>query len=627
MAVLFGRYMTAKDRPIKVGLEIHQQLATHKLFCNCESRLVDEVNREFIRRLRPTQSELGEVDRAALEEAAKDLVFRYQATDTSCLVEADEEPPHEANREAVETVLTAALMLGADPVDEIHFMRKIVIDGSNTTGFQRSALVAMNGSLDVGGKTIGIPSICLEEDAARLIGREEREVIYRLDRLGIPLVEVATTPDIDSPEMARDAALKIGQLLRATRRVMRGLGTIREDLNVSVEGGARVEIKGVQDLRMVSTIVEKEVDRQVKLLEASRILGERGVTELKASPEDLTKLLEGTPSKVLRQARREGGVILGLRLKGFAGLLEDRLGPEMAAQVAVVGVRGLLHSDELPAYGLQQGEVDAVASALDCGAQDAFLLVADQEAKALKAMERSRMRALAALEGVPEETRDAKPDGHTVYSRPLPGSARMYPETDVAPIRVSNGWLNRLSKRLPEPLEKTMERLSEEYGLHYQQAKQLVDDGWDDLFERLAGQYGNPRVVARTFLNHLPELKAEGVDVARIQDELFEDLFSTLARDRFAKEAIPTILRSTLQEGMSVEDVLRGLKLKRLSKKDLARELDRILDEHAGLLRERGHEAVKALMGVAMDRLRGRAEGKVISEVLTSKLDERLREL
>ncbi|MCJ2519612.1 MAG: Glu-tRNA(Gln) amidotransferase subunit GatE, partial [Candidatus Thermoplasmatota archaeon] len=399
--------------PIKVGLEIHQPLATHKLFCNCESRLVDEVKEEFVRRLRPTQSELGEVDRAALEEAAKGLAFTYQTTESSCLVEADEEPPHEANRDAIETVLKVALMLGAEPVNEIHFMRKIVIDGSNTTGFQRSALVALNGSLQIDGKKIGVPTICLEEDAARLVDRKGQDVLYRLDRLGIPLIEIATTPAIDSPEMAREVALKIGRLLRATREVLRGLGTIREDINVSVEGGARVEIKGVQDLRMISTYVSGEVERQTRLLEARDVLQGRGVGSLEDKPGDLTTLLRATESKVLQRALRSGGAIMGLRLRGFRGLLAGNLGPELAAQAAVAGVGGVVHSDELPAYGITQKEVAAIGADLDCKRDDAFVLLAHDISLAQEAMERVKSRAAEALRGVPEETRDAKPDGST----------------------------------------------------------------------------------------------------------------------------------------------------------------------------------------------------------------------
>lgn len=226
------------------GLEIHQQLDTKKLFCSCDSELVDEIeeiDREFVRRLRPAKSEMGKVDRAALMEAEKQLKFRYQAPPgSSCLVEADEEPPHAADEEAIQVTLTLARMLDADVVDEIHFMRKIVIDGSNTTGFQRTALVAMHGTLEIDGKEISIPTICLEEDAARKVGVKGDEVTYRLDRLGIPLVEIATGPEMRSPQEVRKVAQALGSLMRATRKVKRGLGTIREDLNVSIPGGARV---------------------------------------------------------------------------------------------------------------------------------------------------------------------------------------------------------------------------------------------------------------------------------------------------------------------------------------------------------------------------------------------------
>ncbi len=613
--------------PIRVGLEIHQQLATHKLFCNCESRLVDGVKEEFVRRLRPTQSELGEVDRAALEEAAKGLVFTYQATETSCLVEADEEPPHEANREAIETVLKVALMLGAEPVNEVHFMRKIVIDGSNTTGFQRSALVALNGSLQVDGRTIGVPTICVEEDAARVVDRRGQEVVYRLDRLGIPLIEIATSPDIDSPEMARKVALQIGRLLRSTREVLRGLGTIREDLNVSVEGGARAEIKGVQELKMISTYVVKEVERQTKLLEARETLRGRSVRNLEDSPENLTALLEGSESRFLQRAIRSGGSILGLRLKGFHGLLAGNLGPELAAQAAVLGVGGIVHSDELPGYGISEEEVKAVASALKCGEDDAFVLLAYQQSPAKEAMTRIWLRANQALQGVPEETRDARPDGSTVYSRPLPGSARMYPETDVPPIRISQSWLDHLSEDLPQPPQERVERLQQDFNIHRQQVQQLVDDGWDDLFEELSRRFGHPATVARTFLNHLPELKADGLDVDRIPEAVLFELFAALEAGAFAKEAIPLVLREVIRMGLAVEEALEALKLRKLTRQEVKQVIDAILDENHELIRERKEGALKPLMGIAMAKLRGRADGQLVNEVLRHRLEVRVRDL
>src|SRR5881397_2017349 len=353
---------------LKVGLEIHQQLATRKLFCECESVLVDEPGGiRFRRRLRPTQSEMGEIDAAALEEAKRRLTFVYEATPNSCLVEADEEPPHPPNPEALDIALEIALLLDADPVNEVDFMRKIVIDGSNTAGFQRSGLVALDGRLEVNGKRIGVPTILLEEDAARKLGEAGAEVVYRLDRLGIPLIEIATTPDIETPEEAREVALAFGSLLRATRNVKRGIGTIREDVNVSIEGGARIEIKGVQDLRMIATFVEKEVERQRMLLEIAAELGKRGVRSVPSDLLNVTSAFGRTESKVVRATVTKGGVVLGWSLPGFAGLLKGKLGPELAAHARIAGVAGIFHSDELPGYGISREETEAVRAAWGLG--------------------------------------------------------------------------------------------------------------------------------------------------------------------------------------------------------------------------------------------------------------------
>ncbi|RLE48773.1 MAG: Glu-tRNA(Gln) amidotransferase GatDE subunit E, partial [Candidatus Methanomethylicota archaeon] len=232
---------------LRVGLEIHQQLNTkHKLFCECPTSMRDESpHYEVQRKLRPTQSELGEIDIAAQFEFKKGKWFIYEGyEDSVCLVELDEEPPHPLNQEALDVALQVALMLNMTPVDEVHVMRKIVIDGSNTCGFQRTARVAMNGWIDDEEGRVRILTLSLEEDAARKIIEDDKSIRYRLDRLGIPLIEIATGPDIHSPEQAKRVALRIGQLLRATRKVKRGIGTIRQDLNISISGGARIEVKG-----------------------------------------------------------------------------------------------------------------------------------------------------------------------------------------------------------------------------------------------------------------------------------------------------------------------------------------------------------------------------------------------
>ena len=610
---------------LKVGLEIHQQLATRKLFCECESVLVEEPGGiRFHRRLRPTQSEMGEIDAAALEEAKRRLTFVYEATPNSCLVEADEEPPHPPNPEALDIALEIALLLDAKPVHEVDFMRKIVIDGSNTAGFQRSGLVALDGRLDVNGKSIGVPTILVEEDAARKLGEAGAEVFYRLDRLGIPLVEIATTPNIETPEEAREVALTFGSLLRATRKVKRGIGTIREDVNVSIEGGARIEIKGVQELRLIATFVEKEVERQVMLLEVAAELKRRNVTSVPTELRDLTSLFRETESNVVQTALKKGGVVLGWALPGFGGLMKGKLGPELAAHARIAGVAGIFHSDELPGYGVTQSDLNAARKSLGLGASDACVLLAEEETKARAAFDEMGPRAAAAIRGVPPETREPRPDGTTEYSRPLPGKARMYPETDVPPIRVTAERLRRIREHLPERPDVTIARLAREYGIHEQQARQHVQEGSDAAFEMIAREFGEAKLVASVLLYTFGELRREGFDVDGIPVDHLRELFSLLKAGRFAKEALPGLVREMARNRSRASEAIAVLGVTQLSLRDLESIVDEVLRASQDLISSRGDAAEKALMGEVMKRVRGRADGKLVSQVLHERLEAHL---
>src|SRR6266581_3134690 len=617
-----GLKMDYRALGLKVGLEIHQQLATHKLFCEDTSGLVDSPGgQRFRRRLRPTQSELGEVDAAAIEEAKRRLTFVYETTPNACLVEADEEPPHPPNPEALDIALEIALLLNARPVSEVDFMRKIVIDGSNTSGFQRSALVALDGWLETNGKRIGVPTILLEEDAARKLGEAENEVVYQLDRLGIPLVELATTPNIETPDEARDVALTFGSLLRATRKVKRGIGTIREDLNVSIEGGARIEIKGVQELRMIATFVEREAERQAMLLAVAAELKKRNIRSVPTDVREVTAVFHETESKVVRTALKKGGVVLGWALPGFAGLLKGKLGPELAAHARIAGVSGIFHSDELPGYGVTQSELDAVRKALGLGVSDACVLVAEEETKARAAFDEMGARAIAGIRGVPPETREPRPDGTTEYSRPLPGKARMYPETDVPPIRVTTEGLRRIREHLPEKPDDTIARLAREYGIHEQQARQLVQEGSDAAFEVIAREFGEAKQVATVLLYTFGELRREGFDVDGIPVDHLRELFSLLKAGRFAKEALPEIVREMARTHSRASEAMGTLGVTRMSRQDLESIVDEALRASGELISSRGNAAEKALMGQVMERVRGRADGKLVSEVLHERLE------
>jgi len=614
---------------LKVGVEIHQQMSTGKLFCDCDSELSDEHHKEFVRRLRPTQSELGEIDRAALEQAERRLQFRYQTVPYSCLVEADEEPPHDANKRAIEASLEMASLLSMTPADEIHFMRKIVIDGSNTGGFQRTALIARNGQLEVGGKRIGVTTICLEEDAARKLSERGSEVLYRLDRLGIPLVEISTDPDISTPEEARQVAERLGSLLRATKKVRRGIGTIREDVNISIAGGARVEIKGAQDLRLLHVYVEEEVKRQLALIEVKQVLRERGARPVDHDFKDLTSVFRQTNCKVIKAALEENGRVLAASLPKFMGLLGPtdkgvkRVGPEMAAHARVSGAKGLFHSDELPGYGITVAELAEVRSRLGVDEDGAFVLIADHETKARAALTRAIDRANSAIEGVPEETRDPLPDGNTVYSRPLPGKARMYPETDVRPILVDETILESIRLNLPELPEEMATRFVNEFAMSAEQADMLVRSGFEDEFELLARSLGNPQVVARIYLNTFPELENMGLDPSKLTVETIREVLTALNQGAFAKEAIPQILASVVQHGFTVAKALESLGVETVDLDSVRAVCERVVREREKFIRERGEGALGPLMGIVMKELRGKVDGKVISEILR----ERIRQL
>lgn len=617
---------------MRIGFEIHQQLDTRKLFCACPSRLrEEEPSYNYLRRLRPTQSELGEIDEAALKEFLKGKAYVYQGYgDTTCLVEIDEEPPHAPNTEAVDIAIEVALLLNADVVDEVHFMRKLVIDGSNTSGFQRTAIIALDGVLRLRDCELRIPTICLEEEAARKITEKGRRTIYRLDRLGIPLVEITTAPDITTPAMAREAALKIGELLRSTGRVKRGIGTIRQDINVSIEDGARVEIKGVQDLNQIPRIIEKEAARQRMLIKVKEELRNRGVSkeELGFAPREVGEALGGSESRVVKQGL-EKGAALALVLPGFEGLLRDKLGPELAQHARVAsGVPGILHSDELPGYGVSSREVKALRNLLGVRDGDAFVLCLAPRATGEKALKAVYERALRAFDGVPEETRVVMQDGGTMYMRPLPGAARMYPETDIPPVVITPGWIERIKAGLPESYEDKRRRYVREYGLSEEQAVQMVRSAYARVFEDLVRETrAQPSVVASTLLGTLKELRREGypLDVSENKDKLRE-VFLLLAQGDIAKEALPELLAAVAANpGAEPRSLVKRMGIGGVTEEEIRSLVRRILGEREAFVRERGMRAAKPLMGLLMKELRGRADGKLVNKLLAEELEKFLQ--
>ena len=614
----------------KAGLEIHQQLDTHKLFCNCQSVITEDTNYSFERFLRPTQSELGDLDKAALAEAKRDRYFLYTASNKStCLVEADEEPPHSVNEEAVHLCITMAMLLDAKPVDEVHFMRKIVIDGSNTGGFQRTALLAMDGKI----QDVGIQTIALEEDAARKIEEKGKLVNYGLDRLGIPLIEIATAADIKNPQHAREVAERIGLLLRATGRVKRGLGTIRQDLNISISKGARVEIKGVQSLSSISIVAENETLRQMGLVKIKETLDERINKRHLENIEvvDITSLMKDCKSKVVKKLIENDGCTKAIKLSGFDGLLKQdhtRLGREFAVYAKMAsGIGGIIHSDELPGYGIENNDMENIQKILNTGNKDAFVIAVGKEDVVDSALQAVVERARKCLEGVLEEVRRALPDDTTEYMRPLPGAARMYPETDVQPVRITNNFLQKIKRNLPERPEEKHRRFIEEYKLNAEQTKQILTSGYEKDFEKLVKRFPELKnVIIRTFLNTFPELEAEDVNVENITEDILIDVFSALSKDKYSKEAVPNILKYLAQNiNETLENAIRSCGLGATDTTDIEEIIRRIVSERTEFVKQRGMDSLGPLMGIVMKELRGKADGKLINKILKQEMEKVIR--
>jgi len=626
---------------LRVGLELHQQLNTKsKLFCSCPTLLRDdEPDIVFTRYLRPTRSELGTVDEAALLEYEKGKVYVYQAySDTTCLVEMDEEPPHALNEEALDIALQIALMLKAQIPDVVQVMRKVVIDGSNTTGFQRTAVVAIGGPESVIQDPEGpvhIQAICLEEDAARKISESEDRVVFRLDRLGIPLIEVSTAPEIKTPEQAQRVALKIGQLFRILGKVRRGLGTIRQDINISLAKGGKVEIKGVQDLELISKVVELEVQRQLKLLEIRDELKRRGVVDVESDIVDVSDAFKNTKSKIILQGLQRGHKVMAIKLEGFAGLLGleiqpgRRFGTELKDYAVVWGgVKGIFHTDEMPAYGITEAEVNELRKRLNCSPSDAVVFVVDEKEKAMKALQAVLRRCREALRGVPDETRAANPDGTTRYMRPRPGASRMYPETDVRPIVITRERLEKLARSLPEMPEEKLKRFVEEYGLSKDLALLMINSYRLDLFERIVSEVPevSPVIVATTLEYTWKSLKREGVPLDQVDEAKLLEMFKALGKGLMAKEAIPDVLKAMAESpSASASEILEKLGLRAVSLDEVRGLVDRVIEENAELLKEKGERAFKMVMGRVMSILRGKVDGRLVSEVVKERVEHFMR--
>ena len=643
------------------GIEVHQQLATGKLHSRQKGELYDvsidtlpEDWPRYSRRLTPARGEGGKIDVAAKFEAKRNRSFVYVMSPNSGLIELDERPPLPHDKDAMDISLTVSAMLNAKPLDLMQTMRKTVVDGSNTTGFQRTTLISRDGILEVEGGDVRIDVLCLEEDSARKLDtitkQESVEVIYNLDRLGLPLIEIATAPDIKSPGHAKETAIALGRTLRDTRRVRRGLGSIRQDLNVSIACGDRVEIKGCQDLSWIPRIIELEMARQLHFYRlANELRSEMGLPILPSNRDDDDSEIEQTvarevseklslnindvsdifsscESKMVSSSLDAGGVMLALVLPGLAGKIGTkvmdsqgsqmpRLGRELAGAAKLAGVKGIFHSDELPAYGITQDYVDAVRENLSLNKQDAFLLCCAPKWQAELALESSLNRARMAWHRSPKEVRNvvikkgAPEDGTTSPMRPLPGGARMYPETDIPNFELTESKWKEVLDNLPMSQAERKSRLESEE-MSEDQAKQLLSKQLDDLYFEFKAN-----LPAKAWASILMDNEGQN-------PQFLADVLQSKEQGFVSRDGMNALITEFSNKPYSMESMAAWAEengLKPADASDLESVVKSVVESRLEFVKERGMGAMGPLMGLVMKEAKG-ADGKQVSDLLRKQI-------
>ena len=578
---------------LRVGLEVHQQLDTkRKLFCHCPAGVyTSSHDGSVLRHMRPTLSELGEYDGTALMEfkTKKNVVYLLHKSNV-CTYEMDDTPPFPINQEAIDVAIEQCLMLGCDIVDEVHIARKQYLDGSIPTGFQRTAIVGVEGSIPFRERRISITQISVEEDSCREVSDRGHLIVWRTDRLGMPLIETVTGPDLRTPEEVAEAILCIGRVCRSTGHVRVGMGASRQDVNVSVAGGCRVEIKGVAKAGLAPALVHGEAARQVNLLELRDELRGRGLCDagdIRIQHEDVTRLVADSQLDHFRAATwqserairaadprsdlehgRGDFCVRAVVLRGLVRSLSWPTQPgltfanELMGRVRVIACLDqqptFIHNAMWPDYEGSQQELERLRNRLDCGGDDALIVIWGAAEDTVTAAEEIRLRYVDALDGVPHETRQPKPDGSTDFERILPGPDRMYPDTDSPPQAITRSRVNRLQDTLPEPPWEREERYGN-VGVPLPTIHFLIRRGGARLVDLVVENCGSDLAWTCYFFGErLKGLRRSGVPVDRISDEGWLTLFNSFSRQPALRDAWKEIV-SGFAESPNFDMVLAGL--------------------------------------------------------------------
>jgi len=579
----------------KSGLEIHQQLGTDKkLFCHCPVRYRnDPPDAVILRHMRPTLSEMGTYDGTALMEfKTKKQVVYHLYRDNVCTYEMDDTPPFPINQQAVDYAIEIALMLNCRLVDEIHITRKQYLDGSIPTGFQRTAIIGVDGWVPYRGRKIGIQQLALEEDACREVSDRGHEVVFRTDRLSTPLVEIVTLPDMRTPHEAAEVDELLGRLLRASGRVRRGIGAARQDVNVSITGSDRVEIKGVPRTPTICALTHYEALRHRALLDLRDELAKRGITQesFRASHRNVTQMLGSSRNDRIRSMRQRDFVFHAVTLHGWGSLLRHKTQPGMTFAHELGGrVRVIACVDEMPNLlvldglgdGLNVEDETRVRRAIGATPEDAVLLAWGIGDDARTSVEEIIARAKEATLGVPQETRQHLPDAcRTDFERILPGPDRMYPDTDSPPVPVTRERGAAIAaQRARRPWER--EELYAAKGIPAELARRAAIHPHARLLDRMLEEgLLEPMLAAVAIVEWQTAIRRKRAignkPAALVAVDRLEGLLRLAAERKTPRRALRHALDRLYSEG--VVDVPAGLDVE-----EVAGLCDRVLTEHAAI--------------------------------------------
>lgn len=500
----------------KSGLEVHQQLKTKsKLFCRCPAGIYhsdDDFDAEVIRHMRPTLSELGEYDGTALMEfkTRKNITYRLN-NQTACTYEVDDTPPFHIDREALAIALEISLLSKLNIVGEVHITRKQYLDGSIPTGFQRTAILGVEGEIQLKNKKVGLIQLSIEEDSCREVSDVGHERIYKTDRLGMPLIETVTHPDMETPEELAEAAEYIRFLNRSTDKVRTGIGAGREDVNVSCAGGSRVEIKGVAHNKWIPELSHNEAFRQWALLHIKELIHERGLRQNKwaMSHREIDFSMPELLTSSLREKLNQRMKVIAINLPKFKGILSHFMQPghnfahEISHRLKVIACierPNMTHSESFNPI-LSDEELGKISKFLGARKEDAQIVLWGPAGDIPTALETIEERVRMAFEGVPEETRKSLPDGTTIFERVLPGSDRMYPDTDSAPIPLTVDFIDRLGKNLPPDIAIRYAQLKK-WDIPEDTWKYILSKNMIPLIEKICEDYNYTHKFIGSFLGH-----------------------------------------------------------------------------------------------------------------------------